>query len=225
MTGMAAALIIIGVICIVCSFFVSEKLTTKELEKVGELSKEEIKKVIQVEMKKTSGVIKEQMDDVMEVSVVQAKRLLEKECNEKIMAISEYSDTVLEAMNKTHNEIMFLYSMLNDKHKELTKLSGDLQKLAKELSGTKDDLADQLVEEAEKIEDNQISDAELVEKAVEYDAAKQAAYTKTKKDNVNHNKEILEMFKAGKNEVEIAKELGLGFGEVKLVIGLYKGER
>jgi hypothetical protein len=32
------------------------------------------------------------------------------ETNEKIMAISEYSDTVMENMNKTHNEIMFLYN-------------------------------------------------------------------------------------------------------------------
>ena len=57
-------------------------------------------------------------------------RSLEKVTNDKIMAISEYSDTVIESMNKTHNEIMFLYSMLNDKHTELTGMAADLQRLA-----------------------------------------------------------------------------------------------
>ena len=41
------------------------------------------------------------------------KRALERETNEKINGISEFSDTVLESINKSHNEIMFLYSMLN----------------------------------------------------------------------------------------------------------------
>ena len=45
------------------------------------------------------------------------------------MAISEYSDTVMENMNKTHNEIMFLYNMLNDKHTELTGLATDYRRL------------------------------------------------------------------------------------------------
>ena len=31
----------------------------------------------------------------------------EKETNEKILAISEYSDTVLTSMNKSHDEIVF----------------------------------------------------------------------------------------------------------------------
>jgi hypothetical protein len=39
----------------------------------------------------------------------------------------------------------------------------------------------------------------------------------------NNNDRILEMHKAGIDNVEIAKELGLGVGEVKLVINLFKG--
>ena len=38
---------------------------------------------------------------------------------------------------------------------------------------------------------------------------------------LNHNGKILELFKQGKSEVEIAKEMGLGVGEVKLVVDLY----
>jgi len=38
----------------------------------------------------------------------------------------------------------------------------------------------------------------------------------------NNNEKILEMHRQGKSTVAIAKELGLGVGEVKLVIDLYK---
>jgi hypothetical protein len=41
----------------------------------------------------------------------------------------------------------------------------------------------------------------------------------------NHNDMILALHQQGKPDVEIARDLGLGLGEVKLVIGLYKGEQ
>ncbi len=44
------------------------------------------------------------------------------------------------------------------------------------------------------------------------------------KDNgLNSNERILELHKAGKSNMAIAKELGLGLGEVKLVIDLFEG--
>jgi hypothetical protein len=43
--------------------------------------------------------------------------------------------------------------------------------------------------------------------------------------NANSNDIILEMYRNGNSVVSIAKELGLGVGEVKLVIDLYQGER
>lgn len=39
----------------------------------------------------------------------------------------------------------------------------------------------------------------------------------------NNNEKILELHKAGKSNIAIAKELGLGVGEVKLVIDLFEG--
>ncbi|WP_416389639.1 DUF6115 domain-containing protein [Roseburia intestinalis] len=40
----------------------------------------------------------------------------------------------------------------------------------------------------------------------------------------NHTGRILEMRKKGMQSVEIAKALGVGLGEVNLVLGLYKGD-
>ena len=73
------------------------------------------------------------IDDQIEASIDKVDRALGRETNEKIMAISEYSDTVIENMSKTHNEIMFLYSMLNDKHTELTGMVSELQRLAADI--------------------------------------------------------------------------------------------
>ena len=42
-------------------------------------------------------------------------------------------------------------------------------------------------------------------------------------EQTNHNEKILALYSQGKSYVEIAKELGLGQGEVRLVVGLYKG--
>ena len=41
---------------------------------------------------------------------------------------------------------------------------------------------------------------------------------------VNHNELILERYREGRTAIEIARELGLGVGEVKLVIGLFREE-
>ena len=42
---------------------------------------------------------------------------------------------------------------------------------------------------------------------------------------INSNGRILELHRAGKSNMAIARELGLGIGEVKLVIDLYEGLR
>lgn len=48
-------------------------------------------------------------------------------------------------------------------------------------------------------------------------------FTKGKDNGRNSNERILELHKAGKSNMAIAKELGLGLGEVKLVIDLFEG--
>ena len=40
----------------------------------------------------------------------------------------------------------------------------------------------------------------------------------------NNNERILDLFQQGRSTVAIARELGLGVGEVKLVIDLFKNQ-
>ena len=59
------------------------------------------------------------VDDSVDLSLNKIQRSLDKETNDKMMAIQEYSDTVLKDLEKTNKEVTFLYSMLGDKHNEL----------------------------------------------------------------------------------------------------------
>ncbi len=158
-----------------------------------------------------------------------SERMMEKECNEKIMAISEYSDTVVESMNKTHNEIMFLYSMLNDKHAELTDFSAKLNELAKELEKKDEAIVGHLSYSAPFEEKKEPAGAGKDESAAFRTEIKEENFLPEEdaddSEESNHNADILALHKQGKSAIDIARELALGLGEVQLVIGLYEGKR
>ena len=180
-----------------------------------ELAKSEIKELVEEEMQG----IKQQVDDTVEEAVSYAmektERSLERISNEKIMAVNEYSDTVLAEIHKNHQEVMFLYDMLNDKHTNLKQTATVVEKKAKE--------AEAMVNEAfislqpEKIKEPVKKETPVKEPVKSTRTKKE---TKTKQNNSNAN--ILALYKQGMDKVQIARELGLGVGEVELVIGLFK---
>ena len=218
MTALEVTLVIVGIIFVIVSFFIEEKLSQKDIDRIVSLSENELKVIVDRQLRGAEGEIEDSIAESLEEAHEATKRAMEKETNEKIMAISEYSDTVLESMNKTHNEILFLYSMLGDKHTELTELAGQLGQFSEKMKNTEDEVLHNLAEAARELEINMsasepINQDEAVRQAVEAE------------EEGNHNDKILERHQAGMSDVEIAKELGLGLGEVKLVIGLYKGEQ
>ena len=133
MTTVEVSLIIIGVIFILVSFFLQEKLSKRDIDQITSLSDAELKIIVEKQLRNADAKVEDIVDEKFDKIMSASERVMERTSNEKIMAISEYSDTVLESMNKTHNEIMFLYSMLNDKHKELTNLAGELSSLPNSL--------------------------------------------------------------------------------------------
>lgn len=222
MTGVEILLLVIGVVFFVASFFITEKLGPGELSKIGELSHNEIHQVMEREVRKVSRDIEEKVKIQADEVLIRSERSMERECNEKIMAISEYSDTVIESMNKTHTEIMFLYSMLNDKHAELTDLSSRLQELAHDLQKKDEEIAAHMVQRAleQELEKEQaVMAAEHTEENI------LPVDTSGKPEDSNHKSEILALYKEGKPGIDIARELGVGLAEVQLVIGLYEGKR
>ena len=224
MTGVAWILLLIGVVFMIGSFFVMEKLSPSELNQIAELSEEELKRIIDRGLKNAETRIEDAIDEQVDQSSEKVDRSLEKVTNDKIMAISEYSDTVIESMNKTHNEIMFLYSMLNDKHTELTGMAADLQRLAADVRSL-EEKAPLTAPQAASERAAAVSAASAVTPVSVETADKKEEMPETEETKQEGlHAEILKLKKLGMTEVQIAKKLGIGIGEVRLVNGLYRGE-
>lgn len=229
-----------------------------------EVVQEEVKSAVAREMDGVKGKIENLTEETVSHAMEKTERSLERVSNEKIMAVNEYSDTVLAEINKNHKEVMFLYDMLNDKHKNIKTTVSNVEKKVKEVE-QKAQKVESTVHEAENtvlevknttLSDNDKSKAtrKKAEAAVEETAdetgvkdvqVNKPARKSGKKSSVktaaaqtpeldisfmkgarkgnNNNEKILELHKAGKSNIAIAKELGLGVGEVKLVIDLFEG--
>ena len=322
MTTLEITLILVGIVFLIGSFMVKDKLSKNDLDKIADMSAEELKVITEKEIKNAESAIDGMLDEHIASKTDETKRNLEKETNSKIMAINEYSDTVLDSINKSHNEIMFLYSMLNDKHEELTRLSGNIEKITAQakktfepveaskinnlsnktvlnakpvvnaapvsnrqavtesrgivssdiVTGTKNTTsvktqnvsaqnmmsqhaaAQNIMSQNTVVRNTAVPNTVVPNMAAQNAVAQNVAVSNMTAQNmtaqnmtasnttmqsrnlsdtdvqsgrvydiseINHNPQILRLYKSGKNIVEIAKELGLGKGEVKLVIDLY----
>ena len=135
MSVLEIVLLIIGIACLIAGIFIPEKTKAKtsweerkETQHVRELIEEEFEKY--KESLKTS--LEDDVNDAME----KAERGLERISNEKIMAVNEYGDTVLNDINKNHDEAVFLYNMLNDKHDDILKSQAQIESTSKEVKNT-----------------------------------------------------------------------------------------
>ncbi|HAI91223.1 MAG TPA: hypothetical protein DCM21_01540 [Butyrivibrio sp.] len=275
MTGLEIALLTIGLIVIVASFVFSSKSDGDTMHNVKDVAftdkqKEDIKKQIM-------DILDEQTENVKE----QTEISLDKLSNQKMLEMNEYSDTILQEINRNHNEVMFLYDMLNEKKKEINNTVRDMNVTKKEIEKSKTvpkkqtvidsikdmsedtggfmaseellkeeqkdvdtrkkDILNQLDAVVEAVSDDVSADLEAVEKKPKKRTSTGRTAAKRMKETVkketlrednrdpkafetgNNNEKILQLSKEGKSNVEIAKELGLGIGEVKLVIDLFKG--
>lgn len=287
MTGLEVTLLVIGLIVIAASFIFSNKADGEEVNtgksvEFTEKQKEDIRKQVM-------NILDDEIEEVKDKTEV----ALDKLSNQKMLEMNEYSDTILGEINRNHNEVMFLYDMLNEKKKEInitvrdmniakkeientvksadepvknTRKKDVMQEIAdmnedvggfmaseeilkeeKKLTGIKKNasILDQLDAVVEAVSDDTPADEDAVVKKTRKKTAtgktaakrvKDAVVKESLRDNTagrdpksletgNNNERILELASKGKSNVEIAKELGLGIGEVKLVIDLFKGGR
>lgn len=243
MTAVEVILIVIGVILMMGSFFVTEKLSQKEVEQISKLSSNEMKQILEKNLSNAEQKVEELVDDVIDRSMEIADRALEKETNMKIQDISEYAESVMESIHKNHNEVMFLYNMLNDKHVELTDYAARLEKLKSELMDLENEVGDAIMRSDQMLQElakrtaaaaavtsrpaqarQPKQDVDLLEEPVDFELEEELLEEKEAESLSNNNQAILQMHSEGVSVREIARRLGLGIGEVKLVIDLYKGE-
>ena len=268
-------LLIFGGIVFTVSFFLPSG-GKKEKDGISKADEEEIKEIIGREVEEAKTQISDIVDETITYSMEKTERSMERLTNEKIMAVNEYSDTVLEQINKNHKEAVFLYDMLNDKHENLKSTVSEAVKTASEVKQTMKDAevtAREAKEQAVEIKEQipapvpekefvpiQVPRVEVTDGSAtaeiekepekpkrkttrkvkpEASASKEEAVDPEKTEKAskvdlsmaapgktggrNSNERILELHKAGKSNMAIAKELGLGIGEVKLVIDLFEG--
>ena len=235
-------LLIAGIIIFTGSFFLplgGEKNTGIDKK----AAKEEIHGLVEEEMNTVRSKMQDKMEETSEDAIEKAERSLERLTNEKIMAVNEYSDTVLQEIHKNHEEVMFLYDMLNSKHANIKDTVSKMDKAVKaaENKTAENKAAENKTVENKTAENKAAADKTAVDKTAGTMAEEKTADTsqtesliqpenspeigfmgETVQEGQNNNEKILEMHRQGKSTVAIAKELGLGVGEVKLVIDLYK---
>ncbi|MBR6307602.1 MAG: hypothetical protein IKR39_03255 [Lachnospiraceae bacterium] len=258
-------LLVIGGLFFGVSFFLPDG-KKKEEEHV---TKEEIKKLIDEEMATAKSRIDDMVDETVLYSVEKAERALEEISNKKIMAVDEYSETVLNKINVNHDEAVFLYDMLNSKDEKLKTEGQELQNTRTQIEAEKKELEDKkrIEEEAQKKADEVLKEALKVEEekkpefvpfvperleivdgvAVPVKKAEDTPVVKTttskprkkaskdssvpvhfESDNdgrKNSNEMIRKLHSEGMSNMQIARELGLGVGEVKLVIDLFVSQK
>ena len=237
MTILEIVLLIIGLGLCIGSFFVSERLSGKDRENLKQLTKEQIEEIIKDKMADARVEMEDKLSETIDEAMEELDLKTDKETNEKIMQISEYSDTVLESVDKSHKEVTFMYSMLNEKQKntvEITKKLSDLEDtlvaLDSSIAKKLDLLRDREIEIQEEMAKLEESKKELQERPavaetepVSFTEALAEKFSEeTPKNRQNDNMEILTLHDEGLSEVEIAKKLGRGLGEVKFVLGLYQ---
>lgn len=226
---MEIILLIAGAIIFILSFLIPDR---KEAL-AGTFREEEIRELVSRELESVRNHVDEVVEEAVNYAVEKTERSLERLSNEKIMAVNEYSETVLAQINKNHEEAVFLYDMLNSKHENLKSTMAEVTRTVKEAGEVQTELEKLLpetvppaFEEPEEETPPQIfsMEAELTENgaAEQPDPEETESDPETAEQEKNNNENILALYAEGKNAVTIARQLGLGVGEVKLVIDLFQ---
>lgn len=308
--------LIAGAILFTVSFFMPDKGGKASLSEEEE--RKIIRELLDKEIDGAKFKIEEAAEDCVNDNKDRMERALDRITNEKMSAVDEYSNTVLDQIHKNHDEVMFLYDMLNNKHAQVKNTAAELNQITKSAKVAVKEQSDAAeaaaasgvstapatatsasaapavnptpvttssvasasaamempklskpasLTKAEAEEDKQPEQPvtprkpsaeelsifeELPANKVELElleidgAIKEKPATKKKapkpkvekipvadanidlmfasdNNSANSNDKILELHKAGKSNMAIAKELGLGIGEVKLVIDLFEG--
>ena len=225
MTAIEVGLLLIGVVFLIGSFFVTEKLSQSEIGEIAKLSETELQTVIERELEIASAKVSDMVDDSVDLSLNKIQRSLDKETNDKMMAIQEYSDTVLKDLEKTNKEVTFLYSMLGDKHNELQDSIAKMNELTQECDELREQILNLEVEAKHLAEEPVRKPEQEPAKTDESDTEELLQEDLTDSEQQERRKEeILMRYRGGEDLVDIAKDLDMGFGEVKLIVELYNGE-
>lgn len=123
--------VVIGMAAIIYSYRVTDssqhgnEITRKAINVIDMDTTEQMEQQLQDYQQK--------VEEIASDTELQTEEKLQNLSNESILGISEYSDQVLDKIEKNHAEVVFLYNMLNEKQDEFKDLIGDADKMKAEL--------------------------------------------------------------------------------------------
>lgn len=254
MTIWEVVLLVVGFFCVCISFFIGEKKDSSEPAESDAHSATDVwtEREEQMIRNRAAVVLEDFQTELVESTTDQMNRM----CNEKIMAIDGFAQQLLEKIEDNHQEVVFMYNMLNEKEKEI---AGIVTEPPKAASGTGTEPSGAAARETSKAGSgagpaprgtgNAAQGApRVVQNAGPNRAQGQPAATAAVPVKQEEGKKsepaatatdsslmegvsgdtilrVCKMYKEGKSVLEISKELGIGQGEVQLVITLYGGRR
>ena len=235
MTPMEIVFLILGIGLIIISCFLTrDKETNTDVMQFSD-------EVLEFQKKEAEKLVQQIFEEKIEEAVVKADDYLSKVSNEKIIAVNEFTDQILERIDSNHKEVVFLYDMLNQKEDEIKLIVQKFEHEKQQMRETVDEvtkLAKQLNTKLKKSEGTAKTSSAGTKKteAKKKEASEEKATVRSTNTSESANgqmeftemlnqdtqkEEILRLYKQGKSVLEISKSLGMGQGEVKLIIGLY----
>ena len=227
MTAIEIILIIIGFLCLCVSCFVAKKNSGFAEGEKESLSSELWTEKEEEKIKERVGeILSERQDELVDTTEERMNRL----CNDKIMAVDEFSQQILEKIDANHQEVVFMYNMLSEKEKELKEfMSKPVKKesMAETRMASEPAVSNRM--DLNPVTASQTAISRLTANTQEAEK-KKAVKNETSKPEMsvagqgNVNEKIKKLHKQGKSVLEISKQLNIGQGEVKLVLALYGGD-
>ena len=216
MTTTQIILLILGIAILIISFFVVDR--NEELENEVSLDFPS-KQMTEEEMLSIKHQIRQLAEEEIAIGIENTKETLSKLSNETIMAVHDYSEQVLAKIEHNYDEVVFLYSMLTNKEEEYKKLYSKMDTIQKDNSYqayeqmTRDPM--ETLNETKELVLNPNEEKEQSSK--ELDKVEDEVRGKTEA--------ILKLHNQNYSVLDISKKLGIGQGEVQLVIGIYGKNR
>ena len=216
MTGIEIVLLLSGGLIFTLSFLLpsssNDESTDSEITTQGS---EKLNRTLDRMMDAKETEIRHRVREIADDEAVEAgnstKRNLERITNEKIMAVDEYSKTELDAIEKNHQEVIFLYDMLNNKSVDLKNTIRKAEQTKKEVEAERaaeEQRAAQVVQAARALrvaEDKNKADVEASKQL--FNAMESAAESnRVHKEPMTQATPIVERIKKLKEEQTAASE-------------------
>ncbi len=217
----------LGAIFLIVSFFVGNEREETETENVKFVFPEE-------ELEEANKRVSEEIGTTSENVIVDTENKLSTMSNETIMFVDDFAKQTMERIQHNHDEVVFMYNMLQTKEEELKSAERRIYEEQEKLDAQKKEL--------EAMFSPKVPEESGIEMARRKSSAQKAAKKAQPEilpvvpdvtpiladvpefegeEEESTTQKILALYDQNKSVLDISKQLGIGQGEVKLVIDLY----